>query len=424
MDIININAYKLYCNLQINYGTEPVSYKVLKNCHLATMLANGTPYGLIKDAVIVLKNDRIIWSGQATDAPQKYQDTEHIDVEGRLVTPALIDCHTHVVFAGNRAREFEMRLNGASYEQVARAGGGIVSTVEATRAATQEALVSAALPRVDALIAEGVSTIEIKSGYGLNQEDELKMLRAARQIAKLRGIHVTTTYLGAHAVPPEYTGREDTYIDTVCIPTLHLAHTQGLVDAVDAFCEGIAFQPAQVARVFDAARALGLPVKIHAEQLSNLGGAKMAAQYGALSADHIEYLDVEGVAAMARAGTVAVILPGAFYTLRETQAPPISTLRDCAVPIALASDCNPGSSPMTSLLLTMNMACTLFRMTPEEALCGVTRNAAKALGLKDCGQIVAGARADLAVWNVQHPAELSYRIGFNPLHARIFGGEF
>ena len=322
MDIININAYKLYCNLQVNYGTEPVSYKVLKNCHLATMLANGTPYGLIKDAVIVLKNDRIIWSGQATDAPQKYQDAEHIDVEGRLVTPALIDCHTHVVFAGNRAREFEMRLNGASYEQVARAGGGIVSTVEATRAATQEALVSAALPRVDALIAEGVSTIEIKSGYGLNQEDELKMLRAARQIAKLRGIHVTTTYLGAHAVPPEYTGREDTYIDTVCIPTLHLAHTQGLVDAVDAFCEGIAFQPAQVARVFDAARALGLPVKIHAEQLSNLGGAKMAAQYGALSADHIEYLDVEGVAAMARAGTVAVILPGAFYTLRETQAPP------------------------------------------------------------------------------------------------------
>ena len=277
---------------------------------------------------------------------------------------------------------------------------------------------------MDALIAEGVSTIEIKSGYGLNQEAELKMLRAARQIAQLRDIHITTTYLGAHAVPPEYTGREDAYIDEVCIPTLRLAQAQGLVDAVDAFCEGIAFQPAQVARVFDAARALGLPVKIHAEQLSNLGGAKMAAQYCALSADHIEYLDAEGAAAMAQAGTVAVILPGAFYTLRETQAPPISTLRDCAVPMALASDCNPGSSPMTSLLLTMNMACTLFRMTPEEALCGVTRNAAKALGLKDRGQIVAGARADLVVWNVEHPAELSYRIGFNPLHTRIFGGKF
>jgi imidazolonepropionase len=285
-------------------------------------------------------------------------------------------------------------------------------------------LISEALPRVDALIAEGVSTIEIKSGYGLNQEAELKMLRAARQIAQLRDIHITTTYLGAHAVPPEYTGREDAYIDEVCIPTLRLAQAQGLVDAVDAFCEGIAFQPAQVARVFDAARALGLPVKIHAEQLSNLGGAKMAAQYCALSADHIEYLDAEGAAAMAQAGTVAVILPGAFYTLRETQAPPISTLRDCAVPMALASDCNPGSSPMTSLLLTMNMACTLFRMTPEEALCGVTRNAAKALGLKDRGQIVAGARADLVVWNVDHPAELSYRIGFNPLHTRIFGGKF
>ena len=401
-----------------------MSYKVLNNCHLATMRADRTPYGRIEDAVIVLEKDRIVWAGQATEAPDKYQSAQLIDIGGRLVTPALIDCHTHVIFAGNRAHEFEMRLNGASYEQVARAGGGIVSTVTATRAATQDALISEALPRVDALIAEGVSTIEIKSGYGLNQEAELKMLRAARQIAQLRDIHITTTYLGAHAVPPEYTGREDAYIDEVCIPTLRLAQAQGLVDAVDAFCEGIAFQPAQVARVFDAARALGLPVKIHAEQLSNLGGAKMAAQYCALSADHIEYLDAEGAAAMAQAGTVAVILPGAFYTLRETQAPPISTLRDCAVPMALASDCNPGSSPMTSLLLTMNMACTLFRMTPEEALCGVTRNAAKALGLKDRGQIVAGARADLVVWNVEYPAELSYRIGFNPLHTRIFGGKF
>ena len=399
-----------------------MSHKVLNNCQIATMLSNGTPYGLIKDAMVVLNKDRIVWTGRAVDSPDRYHDAEHINLGGRLITPALIDCHTHVVFAGDRAREFEMRLNGASYEQVARAGGGIVSTVTATRAATQEALIAEALPRVDALIAEGVSMIEIKSGYGLSEEAELKMLRAARQIAQQRDIHITTTYLGAHAVPPEYAGREDAYIDDVCIPTLRLAHAQGLVDAVDAFCEGIAFQPSQVARVFDAARALGLPIKIHAEQLSNLGGAKMATHFGALSADHIEYLDAEGVAAMAQAGTVAVILPGAFYTLRETQAPPITALRDSAVPMALASDCNPGSSPMTSLLLVMNMACTLFRLTPEEALCGVTRNAAKALGMTDRGQIVTGARADLAVWNVQHPAELSYRIGFNPLHARIFGG--
>ena len=399
-----------------------MSHKVLNNCQIATMLSNGTPYGLIKDALVVLDKDRIVWTGRAVDSSDRYHDAEHINLGGRLITPALIDCHTHVVFAGDRAREFEMRLNGASYAQVARAGGGIVSTVTATRAATQEALIAEALPRVDALIAEGVSMIEIKSGYGLSEEAELKMLRAARQIAQQRDIHITTTYLGAHAVPPEYAGREDAYIDDVCIPTLRLAHAQGLVDAVDAFCEGIAFQPSQVARVFDAARALGLPIKIHAEQLSNLGGAKMATHFGALSADHIEYLDAEGVAAMAQAGTVAVILPGAFYTLRETQAPPITALRDSAVPMALASDCNPGSSPMTSLLLVMNMACTLFRLTPEEALCGVTRNATKALGITDRGQIVTGARADLAVWNVRHPAELSYRIGFNPLHARIFGG--
>ena len=399
-----------------------MSRKVLNNCQIATMLSNGTPYGLIKDAMVVLDKDRIVWAGRAVDSPDRNHDAEHINLGGRLITPALIDCHTHVVFAGDRAREFEMRLNGASYEQVARAGGGIVSTVTATRAATQEALIAETLPRVDALIAEGVSMIEIKSGYGLSEEAELKMLRAARQIAQQRDIHITTTYLGAHAVPPEYAGREDAYIDDVCIPTLRLAHAQGLVDAVDAFCEGIAFQPSQVARVFDAARALGLPIKIHPEQLSNLGGVKMATHFGALSADHIEYLDAEGVAAMAQAGTVAVILPGAFYTLRETQAPPITALRDSAVPMALASDCNPGSSPMTSLLLVMNMACTLFRLTPEEALCGVTRNAAKALGMADRGQIVTGARADLAVWNVQYPAELSYRIGFNPLHARIFGG--
>jgi imidazolonepropionase len=318
--------------------------------------------------------------------------------------------------------EFEMRLNGASYEEIARAGGGIISTVTATRAASAADLLTAALPRVDALIAEGVTCIEIKSGYGLDMETELRMLRVARAIAAHRAITVRTTFLGAHATPPEYTGRNDVYIDQVCIPALRAAYAQGLVDAVDGFCEGIAFQPNQIARVFDVARELGLPVKLHAEQLSNLGGAKLAAQYGALSADHIEYLDEEGVAAMAAAGTIAVILPGAFYTLRETQAPPIALLRKHGVPMALATDINPGSSPLNSLLLTLNMGCTLFRMTPEEALRGATQNAARALGLTDRGTITAGLRADLAVWDVQHPAELAYRIGYNPLHSRIFGG--
>ena len=283
-------------------------------------------------------------------------------------------------------------------------------------------MIKTALPRVDALLAEGVTVLEIKSGYGLDHETELQMLRAARALAQHRPVRIVTSFLGAHAVPIEYQGRADAYIDDVCIPALRAAHAEGLVDAVDGFCEGIAFSPTQIARVFDVARALGLPVKLHAEQLSNLGGAKLAASYGALSADHIEHLDDDGVRAMAQAGTVAVILPGAFYTLRETQMPPIAALREHAVPMALATDCNPGSSPMTSLLLAMNMACTLFRMTPLEALAGVTCNAAAALGLTDCGYIKAGQRADMAVWNVKHPAELAYRIGFNPLHSRIFGG--
>jgi imidazolonepropionase len=319
--------------------------------------------------------------------------------------------------------EFEMRLNGASYEEVARAGGGIISTVKATRTASEDALIEDALPRLDALIAEGACTVEVKSGYGLDIETELRMLRAARRLAILRPIAIKTTFLGAHAVPPEFIGRDDDYITEVCIPALRTAHSEGLVDAVDAFCEGIAFQPAQVARVFDLACELGLPVKIHAEQLSNLGGTAMAARHGALSADHIEYLDEDGVVAMANAGTTAVILPGAFYTLRETQMPPIDILRKHNVPMAIATDANPGSSPMTSILLAMNMASTLFRMTPQEALAGTTRNAARALALTDRGVIAAGMRADLAIWNVQHPAELAYRIGFNPLHSRIFGGQ-
>ena len=397
--------------------------EVLIACDAATLAAGDPGYGLIHDAALVLDQGRIAWVGPRADLPSDYAAMPRHDLGGRLVTPALIDCHTHLVHAGNRATEFEMRLQGASYEEVARAGGGILSTVRATRAASPEGLVATALPFVDALIAEGVATIEIKSGYGLDRDTELRMLRAARQIAALRPIGVRTSFLGAHAIPPDYAGRADAYIDEVCIPTLHSAHAEGLVDAVDGFCEGIAFSPDQIARVFEAARLCGLPVKLHAEQLSNLGGAALAAGFGALSADHLEYLDAAGVQAMAAAGTVAVILPGAFYTLRETQAPPVALLRAHGVRMAVASDMNPGSSPMASILLAMNMACTLFRLTPAEALAGVTRHAAQALGLLDRGMIVAGLRADLAVWNCQHPAELSYRIGFNPLHQRIIGGE-
>ncbi|WGI23514.1 imidazolonepropionase [Amylibacter sp. IMCC11727] len=386
------------------------------------MAVGDAAYGLDGSDALVMDGEQIAWVGVVADLPAQYADIEAVDLGGRLVTPALIDCHTHLVFGGHRAMEFEMRLNGASYEEVARAGGGIVSTVSATREASEAELVRGALPRLDALIAEGVSTVEVKSGYGLDVETELRMLRAARALAEQRDVTIKTSFLGAHAVPAEYTGRDDAFIEEVCIPALHAAHAEGLVDAVDAFCEGIAFQPDQVARVFDVAVDLGLPVKIHADQLSNLGGAKMAAGYKALSADHIEYLDEAGVAAIAASGTVAVILPGAFYTLREEQAPPIELLRKHGVPMAVATDANPGSSPMTSLLLAMNMASTLFRVTCEEALAGTTRVAAQALGLTDRGVIAAGLRADLAVWDAETPAELVYRIGFNPLHKRIVGG--
>ena len=396
--------------------------RVLTGAAIASFAGSAEPYGLIENGAIAITGEKIGWAGPASELPAAYKDCPQEDLGGRLVTPALIDCHTHVVHGGHRAVEFEMRLNGASYEEVARAGGGIISTVKATRAASVEDLITQALPRVDAMLAEGVTLIEVKSGYGLDRETELNMLRAARALETHRPIRVVTSFLGAHAVPVEYKDRPEAYISDLCIPVLKEAHAEGLVDAVDAFCEGIAFLPDQLVPLFDAARDLGLPVKLHAEQLSNLGGAKLAASYGALSADHIEYLDQEGVEVMANAGTVAVILPGAFYTLRETQAPPIDLLRKAGVSMALATDSNPGSAPMTSLLLTMNMGCTLFRMTPEEALRGVTSHAAKALGLTDCGQIAPGLRADLAVWNADHPAELAYRIGFNPLHARIFGG--
>lgn len=391
---------------------------LLTNLRAATMTGEGR-YGLIDDAAILIEGEQIAWVGPRTDAPAG----EARDMGGRLVTPGLIDCHTHIVFGGDRAKEFEMRLEGASYEEVARAGGGIVSTVRATRTASEEDLLQDALRRVDAFLAEGVSTLEVKSGYGLDRDSELRMLRVARQIEARRPVKICTSYLAAHAVPEEYAGRPDAYIDEVAIPTLREAHAQGLVDAVDGFCEGIAFDTAQIERVFQVAQELGLPVKLHAEQLSHLGGTALAAKYKALSADHVEYATEEDAKALAASGTVATILPGAFYTIRETQAPPIAAFRAHQVPMALASDCNPGSSPLSSLLLTMNMGCTLFRMTPEEALAGVTRDAARALGLSDRGTLAVGQRADLAIWDVKDPAELSYRIGFNPLHARMYGGK-
>lgn len=394
---------------------------LLTNATLATLIGPER-YGLIENGAVAVEGERIVWVGKADEIPAEYRAQEARNLEGRLVTPSLIDCHTHIVFGGHRAREFEMRLEGASYEAIARAGGGIVSTVTSTRAANETTLLTDALKRADALIAEGATTIEVKSGYGLDRETELRMLRVARAIGRKRKVRIKTTFLGAHAIPAEYAGRADTYIDEVVIPTMHAANAEGLVDAVDGFCEGIAFSPDQIARVFDAAKALGLPVKLHAEQLSWLGGTALAARNGALSADHVEYATADDAKAMAAAGTVAVLLPGAFYTLRETRMPPVAAFREAGVPMALATDCNPGSSPVTSLLLTMNMGCTLFRLTPEEALRGVTVNAARALGLDDCGVIAPGKRADLAIWEVADPSELSYRIGFNPIHARIFGG--
>lgn len=389
--------------------------KVLTNARLATMVAPVVARG-----AVVIAGDRVLWAGAEADLPAAYSRAERQDMQGRLITPALIDCHTHIVHGGHRAREFEMRLEGASYEEIARAGGGIVSTVAATRAASEAELLAQALPRLDALLAEGVTTIEVKSGYGLDMDTELAMLRVARRLAVERPVRVRTTFLGAHAVPKGH--EADSYLDDICIPALRAAHAQGLVDAVDGFCEGIAFSPAQIARVFDVAVELGLPVKLHAEQLSHLGGTALAARYGALSADHVEYATDDDARAMAASGSVAVLLPGAYYFIRETKAPPVAEFRAHGVAMALATDCNPGSSPLTSLLLTMNMACTFFRLTPDEALRGVTVNAARALGLTDCGVIAPDMRADLAVWNVETPAELAYRIGFNPLHQRIFGG--
>jgi len=396
---------------------------LLTDAGIATMTGGGDPYGLIPDAALVIDGERIQWLGPRAELPETYSGLTRHELGGKLVTPALIDCHTHLVYGGHRARELEMRLEGASYEAIARAGGGILSTVHATRRASESELVESALPRVDAMIAEGAATLEIKSGYGLDLDTELKMLRAARAIAGARPVTVRTTFLGAHALPPEYQGRADAYIDFVCDTVLPAAHAEGLVDAVDAFCERIAFSTAQVGRVFTKARTLGLPVKLHAEQLSDSSGAELAASFNALSADHLEYLDAGGVQAMADAGSIAVLLPGAFYTLGETRLPPVSLLREAGVPLGIASDCNPGTSPVTSPLAVLNMACTLFRLTPEEALAGMTRNAARALAMEEeTGTLEAGKRADLAIWDAGHPAELVYYLGLNPLAARVYRG--
>ena len=394
--------------------------RLWRKARLAIMAGGGL--GLIDDGVVAAKDGKILFAGAASDAPA-LDPIETIACDGRWITPGLIDCHTHLVHGGDRAREFELRLAGASYEEIARAGGGIVSTMTATRAASEDTLVAEALPRLDALIAEGATTVEIKSGYGLDRKTEMRMLSAARRLGQERPVTIRTTFLGAHALPPEYAENADRYIDSVCDDMLPAIADAGLADAVDAFCEGIGFTPAQTGRVFAAAAAHGLPVKLHAEQLSNLHGAALAARHGALSADHLEHLDAAGIAAMAEACTVATLLPGAYYFVRETTLPPIEALRTAGVPIALATDCNPGTSPLTSLLLVMNMGATLFRLTVEECLLGVTRNAARALGLQDgIGTLEAGKACDLAIWDIERPAELVYRMGFNPLHARIWRG--
>jgi imidazolonepropionase len=397
--------------------------RIWLNAHLATLRPDRPGLGEVPDGIVACRNSRIIYAGDARDAPPDLDASDRINCAGRWITPGLIDCHTHLVHAGDRSHEFELRLRGSTYDEIARAGGGILSTMRATRCATEEALVEAALPRLDALIAEGVTTIEIKSGYGLDLDTERKQLRAARALERRRPITIAATFLGAHALPPE-AASADAYIDLVCSQMIPAIAAERLAEAVDAFCERIGFSPEQTARVFEAAQAHSLRVKLHADQLSNGHGAALAARFGALSADHLEFTDEAGAQAMAAAGVVAVLLPGAFYFLRETTRPPVNLLRRHGVPIALATDCNPGTSPLTSLLLTMNMGATLFGLTVDECVAGVTREAARALGrLSEVGTIEAGKRCDLAIWNVDRPAALVYRIGFNPLHARVWSGQ-
>ncbi|WP_448041859.1 imidazolonepropionase [Bradyrhizobium liaoningense] len=397
--------------------------RIWHNARLATLRADRPDLGEIEQGVIAARGGRIIYAGAQTDFPADADAAERIDCGGRWITPGLVDCHTHLVYGGDRAQEFELRLKGASYEEIARAGGGIVSTVAATRKASEADLVASALPRLDALIGEGATTIEIKSGYGLDTATEMRQLAAARSLGGRRPVAIRTSFLGAHALPVEADGNKDRYIDLVCREMLPAVAKAGLADAVDAFMEGIAFSAAQTARVFETARELGLPVKLHADQLSNLGGAALAAKFSALSADHLEHADEAGAAAMAKSGTVAVLLPGAFYFIRETRKPPVEAFRTHGVSMALATDCNPGSSPLTSLLLTMNMGATLFRMNVAECIAGVTREGARALGiLGEAGTLEGGKWCDLAIWDIERPAELVYRIGFNPLYRRVWRG--
>jgi len=397
--------------------------RIWHNARLATLSPREPGLGEVEDGLVAASGGRIAYAGPAAEAPAGWDAQARMNCDGRWITPGLIDCHTHLVHSGNRAREFELRLKGATYDEISRAGGGIVATVAATRAASEEELIGTALPRLDALIAEGATTVEIKSGYGLSLEHERKILKAARALAGHRKIDIVTTFLGAHALPPDAAGDKDAYIERVCREMIPALAREKLVDAVDAFCEGIAFSPEQIARVFEAATVHGLRVKLHADQLSNSHGAELAARFGALSADHLEWTDEEGIAVMAKAKTVAVLLPGAFYFLRETKHPPVDLLRKHGVPIAIATDCNPGTAPLTSLLLTMNMGATLFRLTVEECIAGVTREAARALGkLNEIGTLETGKRCNLAIWNVKSPAELVYRMGFNPLHGRVYNG--
>ena len=396
--------------------------RLITDCRLATMVPGGEPYGAIEDAAILICDGRIVWTG-AREALPEHEATKISRLDGRWVTPGLVDCHTHLVFGGDRSGEFEQRLGGASYEAIARAGGGIVSSVAATRAASENALYASALGRLAGLKATGVTTVEIKSGYGLDSETELKMLRVARRIGREAGVRVRTSYLGLHAVPPEYRENRAAYVDKAVDDILPAAHAEGLVDAVDAYCEPIAFSRDEVGRLFDKAKALGLPVKLHADQLSDGGGAALAARYGALSADHVEYTDEAGVRAMAEAGVVAVLLPGAWLMLRETTPPPVALLRVHGVAMAVATDCNPGTSPLASMTAAINLACVQFRLTPEEALAGATRIAARALGLEDeIGTLEASKAADLAAWDIERPAELAYWLGKPLLARRMVGG--
>ena len=399
-------------------------FEIWENACLATMHEGlDANYGLIEDGALVVEGERLAWVGMRSEVPAQYRHGAVLhDAHHALITPGLIDCHTHLVYGGHRANEFELRLNGASYEDIARAGGGIKSTVQATRLATEEQLFEAASKRLTNLLKEGLTTLEVKSGYGLSLAQEAKCLRVARQLAQHHPVQIKNTFLGAHAVPPEFQDNPDAYIDSV-VAMIEPLKADGLIDAVDAFCDRIGFTYSQTERVFKEAQRLNLPVKLHAEQLTDSHGASLAAQYGALSCDHLEWLSEEGAAAMAKAGTVAVLLPGAFYFLRETKLPPIELLRQHQVPMAISTDSNPGSSPCTSILLMLNMACTFMRLTPQEALAGVTRIAAQALGLKDRGALIADQRADFVLWDVKHPAELAYAFGSNPCLSTVWGGQ-